>query len=196
MVSAINGDGFGCTARVQPDGTIARRRGVTLNTGTTLFSKVPEPAPERQAWTSRPSPSLTHHCAARPRRSSFSLRARFLQVRINNLENLDGTTFKITDAADKTTTFQFADAANSGPGGGRLGMWAMTSNGSTETRRATPSNAVAEIVDAINGYAVIANIDFSLRAGDQNLDGTTFQITDGLDNKATFEFIDAADDDF
>ena len=188
MVSAINGAGFGCTAQVQPDGTIALYgTGVTLDTGdhVVLAATERQPGPHGQASARR------HHRAARPGRE-FTAPAAAPSVRRNNLENLDGTTFQITDAADNTTTFEFVNVANARPGGGQRDVGVYFQWASSGPTNNTIDTLRAEIVDAINGYTVIANIDSAHVPVIKNLDGTTFQITDGFNNKATFEFIDAA----
>ena len=203
MVNAINGVGFGCTAQVQPDGTIALfGTGVTLDTGTTSFSDYSNQFPNQppsvkldltalalpdgtialQGPGSSPQgPSVT---LTLPSGSSFAAE--------NNLENLDGATFQLTDADNNTTTFEFVNVANPGRVAttGDVGVYFQwTSSASTND---TIDTLYTKIVDAINGYPVIGDIDGSHVNSIAALTGETFQITDGVDNKVTFEFIDSA----
>ena len=149
MVNAINGVGFGCTAQLQPDGTIALfGTGVTLETGNTPFSEYSSQFPNQppsvkldltaqalpdgtialQGPGSSPQgPSVT---LTLPSGSSFAAE--------NNLENLDGTTFQLTDADNNTTTFEFVNVANPGRvvTTGDVGVYFQWTR---STRRTTPS---------------------------------------------------------
>ena len=206
MVTAINGATLACQALALPDGTIALYgQNVVATAGTTPFAVMAtNPASPNYTAQAMPDGTIALHGPSvvfDPGTTSFSAEGAkeknsdgtYSFVPEGNLENLDGTTFQITDGSGKMLTFKFVDT--------EIRTQAATGNvpvffdPATDTISDIPTLMAA----AINGYTSLGSVDAGIRGIDAShvpsiagLNGKTFQIRDGAGTARTFEFIDLA----